>query len=215
MVDTRKSFVFNDHLSIFYSVHILLIAFSSSLANNNFHLEYPWNGDSSTARNEELMSSIRHNMRLPVYKDSVPKYFQGDTSSALLFRDISGAEYLAGVVVKSHEKKMLENIYSYDSDILDEILNSTCATLVSTYWNYEWCHNTEIRQYHVAQDVNDDRIIIREPDWSLGKYSHTDVHRERGDNKNQSAKILSIIQNYSGGQHCDETQEGRLSSVKI
>ena len=46
-----------------------------------------------------------------------------------------------------------------------------------------------VSQFHVEQQENK---FVKQPDWSLGKYSRTIVVREKGDFLNESAPIVKV-----------------------
>ncbi len=56
-------------------------------------------------------------------------------------------------------------------------------------------------------------VGVRNPDWSLGSYVSTRVVREKEDDP--TAKIIEIIDTFSGGQHCDENNQKRSTEVHI
>jgi protein OS-9 len=47
--------------------------------------------------------------------------------------------------------------------IVDSSLRGICLTLPKGWWNYQWCHEKEIRQFHEESGK-------RTLDWSLGKF---------------------------------------------
>ena len=94
-------------------------------------------------------------------------------------------------------------------------LRGTCLTLKKGYWNFEWCHDKEVRQFHAvltpaANDPNAQPREVRNPDWSLGV----------ADTSGRLFRAADATKGYAtryfvGGQHCDETSRGRRSEVRI
>ena len=53
-----------------------------------------------------------------------------------------------------------------EQQIVDEALAGVCLTYPKGWWQYQWCHRKEIRQFHEESGK-------RTMDWSLGKFDKT------------------------------------------
>lgn len=108
-----------------------------------------------------------------------------------------------------------------DPDALSATLAHLCLVHPAQWWNYEWCHRKSVSQFHIAghEDVGYQSVAVgsnpawkRDPDYSLGTYTRSLVVREGGDSGNTSARILKIVDMYTGGQKLDELQNGYRST---
>lgn len=78
-----------------------------------------------------------------------------------------------------------------DGIILSNLLTNYCFTLPNDYWNVEWCHRKEIKQFHYELNPVDSNHY-RAPDYSLGVYKKSVVVKERGEYMNTSARIVKV-----------------------
>ena len=77
-----------------------------------------------------------------------------------------------------------------DEKIISAQLEGRCAVLPVQWWNYEWCHRREVRQFHLEEikpsqpkgerDRSTHVMLKREPDFSLGLYKRSIVERRDG-----------------------------------
>ena len=186
--------------------------------------QYPWGG-SSEGRNKELLDLLRRNTRLEVYQESIPSSMLDSNVNGLQYKNLNGDIYIVKVYDEKHISRRLKEseLPFMNPKIIDQKLNNTCVLLSNAYWNYEWCYQKEVRQFHIQgesmlpTDTPNQimKIGMRDPDWSLGKYTYTEVFREGGDHDDEEAKIEVIVQNFQDGQHCDETGAGRKCTVRI
>merc|ERR1712032_1180803 len=77
----------------------------------------------------------------------------------------------------------------------------TCLVHHLGYWTVKLCHQRKIVQYHEVQGR-------KEPLYSLGTYDPL-LDRSRRTSK----QVRSITHSFASGQHCDETNAGRHSTV--
>ena len=83
-------------------------------------------------------------------------------------------------------------------------LEGSCDTLSTGWWSYEWCHKRHVKQFHV--DHVQGKV---DPVWSLGNYKRRIVTNKTAD------EPRSIADYFEGGQHCDETGDGRRTKVNF
>lgn len=165
-------------------------------------------------RNEQLIQKIKQSMQLEMFKENLPHAFQ--SSKEMTFKDSFRNEYSVSIInkdlVDSGDSGVIIN-----PDVFHASLNGYCVAFAAQYWIYEWCHEKEVRQFHIEGEVvnGDVRVGKKNPDWSLGQHKKTKYVREGKDNKNMSAPITSVIQYFDGGQYCDEIDDGRKSRVVL
>ena len=210
---------------------------------------------SHAVRNAELLSQLRENLRFEALVDYEEETANRSTTTSTnvkdssgqvrplswVLKDNSGEEFICGyadgsesgmdpqlqqqrkrkVVVKP-EDVTVESVLDVLSD-----LEGLCQTYQKDYWSYEWCHNDEIRQFHVQGG-------IRTAEWSLGKLdttssslsnqakkseSSTDGNNGEEEEEHDNFKVISrpkyFSQKFKGGQHCDETNASRSTEVQL
>jgi hypothetical protein len=96
-------------------------------------------------------------------------------------------------------------------------LEGKCETLNTGWWSYQWCHKKEVKQFHV--DVGKGTI---DPEWSLGKYTHSarDEVKNNGeeaafDDEEEEGDQTPPDDYFEGGQRCDETSTYRKTKVQF
>ena len=87
---------------------------------------------------------------------------------------------------------------SQSEEIFLQSLGTICDTRNEGYWTFEWCHREEMKQYHVNADGKTVNV------WSMGKFA--------GSSKMPDGSIIDL---YENGQHCDETNENRKTTVRF
>ena len=90
------------------------------------------------------------------------------------------------------------SISSQSEEIFLQSLGTVCDTRNEGYWTFEWCHREEMKQYHVNSEGKQVNA------WSMGKFV--------GSSKMQDGSFVDL---YENGQHCDETNEKRKTSVRF
>ena len=85
-------------------------------------------------------------------------------------------------------------------------LEGQCDVLSMGWWSYEWCHRKHVRQFHV-----DHAAGTVDPEWSLGSFAHSQ-ELAAGE---ASADQFPVVDDFAGGQHCDETGSGRSTRVEF
>ena len=192
---------------------------SKSLKNSQ--LPYPWNNDiSNEDYNLKLINLFQNSpyiFQMP--EDILPKALNDTTLNPELgqiyFTESNNVEYTASVL-------NLTNIMKESIQIEDNMTAETYLKLLKNlcllhypqdeYWSFEWCHRTEIRQFHL-EHLPPPNPPGRSPDFSLGIYKNSLTVRTGGDTQNLSAPIIKIIDFYNDGQYCDETKLGRSTQV--
>jgi len=79
------------------------------------------------------------------------------------------------------------------TNIVDKALRNKCLVFRAGWWNFQYCHRKEIRQYHPEPNGG------RGEDWSLGLFS--------------SSGVKPLVHMFTEGQRCDETSTGRSTEV--
>jgi len=87
-------------------------------------------------------------------------------------------------------------------------LAGRCDVLNLGWWSYEWCHEKSVRQFHVDQQAG-----IIDPQWSLGEFSHRDGAAAAAAEGDEA--VDPAVDVFTGGQHCDETGQGRATRVEF
>ena len=99
---------------------------------------------------------------------------------------------------RSRSKMKTTSISSQSEEIFLQSLGTVCDTRNEGYWTFEWCHREEMKQYHVNSEGKQVNA------WSMGKFV--------GSSKMQDGSFVDL---YENGQHCDETNEKRKTSVRF
>ena len=172
---------------------------------------YPW-GRTLKERSDLLLTKLRDELSLPMQQEWLPEPLASQPQSSLVFTNVDGAEFICGLeeAAKGSSRSDAIPMHFYDSQLLSSKLDSICSAMTVDYWTYEWCHQRAVSQYHI---VNTKSGAERSPEWSLGHFVSSEVVRERGENSNMSAAIVSLVDRFDGGQWCDETQAPRSSEV--
>ena len=178
------------------------------------HHGYPFTHDDLNYRQESLLNSLRDHMRLTVYEDTLPMEVLEPLLGEVRLRNTEGQLFAASLVQPKAKAPFVPRPQPEltDAKLLSKMLKGFCGILPNEYWMIEWCHRVEVRQFHV-QIVEDQ--AMRSPDYSLGTYERSAIIRERGDLQNKSARIVKMVEYFSGGQYCDETQGYRSTEVHI
>lgn len=112
----------------------------------------------------------------------------------------------------------------YDQKTLLAPLNNKCLVYAPdppSWWTFELCHRKEIRQFHLVSvrnaipaEDNAQFSFKRDPDWSLGRFEHSEIIRSGGPSQigNKSMPIELIIDRYVNGQKCDELRGAPIST---
>ena len=91
--------------------------------------------------------------------------------------------------------------------ILNQVFATSCLTKTSSWWHVEYCYKKHVVQYHM------DAQMKRNPEWSLGKFSH---ERDTGESSAVESKVKrQVEQEFINGQRCDETNSPRSSTVSL
>mmetsp|Transcript_29614 Transcript_29614/g.40696 ORF Transcript_29614/g.40696 Transcript_29614/m.40696 type:complete len:583 (-) Transcript_29614:57-1805(-) len=200
---------------------------------------YPWekalDGSSFDERQQELLDSLRRNMRLVAFEDTFSETLAtpatNDTDSlnisekVLYIKNVVGKQFVArnakdvNTEILSTSKRPNETAFFNDikaantnPESLHRLLSFTCGLFQHEYWTYEWCHRSRMSQFHMEPT---DGGFVKAPNWSLGNYSRSIIVRKNGDFLNESAPIVKVIDFFVDGQHCDETNSGRRTEVHI
>ena len=178
------------------------------------HNGYPFTHDDLNYRQESLLNSLRDHMRLTVYEDTLPMEVLEPVLGEVRLRNTEGQLFAASLMQPKAKAPFVPRPQPEltDAKLLSKMLKGFCGILPNDYWMIEWCHRVEVRQFHV-QIVEDQ--AMRSPDYSLGTYERSAIIRERGDLQNKSARIVKMVEYFSGGQYCDETQGYRSTEVHI
>ena len=178
------------------------------------HHGYPFTHDDLNYRQESLLNSLRDHMRLTVYEDTLPMEVLEPMLGEMRLRNTEGQLFAASLMQPKAKAVFVPRPQPEltDAKLLSKMLKGFCGVLPNEYWMIEWCHRVEVRQFHV-QIVEDQ--AMRSPDYSLGTYERSAIIRERGDLQNKSARIVKMVEYFSGGQYCDETQGYRSTEVHI
>lgn len=155
---------------------------------------YPWGERDHKKRNEDLLSALRNNLGLETSEASIIKRLENSSTTGYLIRDGAENTWIAHLSDESDDGQ--EDLDSDEDSAEDDIFNhqvlysklkNLCSILPLDYWNYEWCHQREVHQFHVEQR---DRVWIKEPNWSLGKYKRTVVVRDLKANPSPIIKVI-------------------------
>ena len=111
-------------------------------------------------------------------------------------------------------------------DLLRKLVG-LCQAVSHGYWTYEWCFRKTVSQFHLEPApkdykgpkvdlVNVNKVqYIRTPNWSLGKYKVESMLPEDLSFDAPAAGNVYVSHHFIGGQHCDETRNGRHTEVRL
>ena len=98
-------------------------------------------------------------------------------------------------------------------------LRKTCLVWKKTpgdYWSFQWCHGKKLVQFHQVQQSE------QNPVYSLGKFQVARFELEIGNTrvkklnaKNFDPSKLILVEEFSDGQICHETNTGRQGRVRL
>ena len=193
---------------------------------------FPWDGQYE-ARFNEILETLQSDLTMNVQPHLVSQDIKD--GKTIKFRNRAGYSLNLGLQKLNEIEPLPPHIT--DPTLLDNQLAGYCAVLPDSWWNYEWCHKKEIKQFHLeplpkkaAQQAqlqqrrgtngvpnNSPATHIRNPDFSLGSYDRTRrVVVRRGNNQYIiSAPIARIHDYYANGQYCDETGMSRTTEVVV
>lgn len=167
----------------------------------NIAQNYPWQLGEFGSRQNQILDTLLNSISVDIYKNDD----SDDSLKNMRFRNLVGKSYVCS---KFNEEDTLTNIFENDIPLqLGDKLDSVCLGFVQEYWNYEWCHRTEFKQFHVQKGRG--KKIIRDPEWSLGTYTKSEVKYDI------NGKFEAIIDIYEGGQFCDENSDHRSTEVHL
>ena len=197
---------------------------------------FPW---SSTfdSRLDDILEELRSDMTLDVSQSVLPTAMIGGGGrsggeylhGALQYRNKEGFDLLA-TPVDPPGKDDEGTAYlpeQLDLDKLNMRLNM-CSIMPANWWNYEWCHHQSVTQFHLQEKKTPPRDetsharqggpsaaprVERDPVLLLGTYERTLVQRQDADPTNTSSPIVRVVDHYTGGQRCDETDSPRQTEV--
>ena len=173
---------------------------------------YPW-GQSLEVRSEKLLAKLRDELSLSMDTEWLPEPVASNHGASMVFTNVEGGEYVCGVDEGAADQRVEAiPLHFYDSELLSSKLDHLCSSMTVDYWTYEWCHRRGLSQYHMVPTKN---TVERHPEWSLGTHVSSAVVRERGDDANMSAAIVRLVDQFEGGQWCDEIDGPRRSEVEM
>jgi hypothetical protein len=192
---------------------------------------FPWGSQKDVLdRSDDILESLRNDMHLNIFEKVIPKALLPNNKhiddveinndiGIMYMKNLEGQRFSSFIKQFKPDKMYNYNnnkkIYStelYDIDALTNSLNDMCTFLSGSWWNYEWCHKKEIRQFHIDIDTVTN-IANRNPDYSLGLYHHTEILREDVDMFNLTSPIIKMIDYFRDGQQCDENRNFRKTEV--
>lgn len=193
-------------------------------------LPYPWNPKVSyDNRQEKLLELLRHEpISFLMHESLAPRALQplhknsSHEHQKIFFRNEAGetVEISSTSSEELEQQKRIEyeELLAKDLSPIERVnaLPKICLVYhknADDYWIFEWCHRKIVHQVHLEPDPMNPHLMLRQPDWSLGEYTSTDIIRYGDDQTNTSAPIKKVIDYYENGQHCDETGVGRMSQV--
>ena len=103
-------------------------------------------------------------------------------------------------------------LLSRAQNILDNVVSGRCLEKNNGYWIVEWCNARKVTQYHLERSVNP---MVRHPEYSLGTFSSQRVVVDGPTLKGAPAVRTYVVQEFTNGQRCDETQAPRTSRVNL
>lgn len=165
-------------------------------------------------RNEAIYEQIRSQPVLEILEDSVQ---QRTASTDIEMRNVDGDRFMCSIsdedALGAAANGDAEADKAASAEALLSALENQCDTLSAGWWNYEWCHRKHVRQFHVdsGNQLN--------PVWSLGRYNHSRDPTVRSEAANEGAPVVDtgsgMVDYFVGGQHCDETGDGRRTAVEF
>eukprot|EP01031_Cornospumella_fuschlensis_P025260 gene25260-30504_t len=206
---------------------ISLYLLSLAIGINGGVENYPWSNRNVEDHAEEILEKLRKSMTLNVVGDAAVRAIKESENQELHIRNAEGVLFKAVIFPDepvTEGSSQQEELYDYN--VLASKLEGWCSVLPAEYWNYEWCFRKEVSQFHAEQQGNK---FVKAPVWSLGKIKSTIVLRDEPDLANAlldqdvssqksgtpKAPIVKVIEEYEGGQRCDETHSKRSISIHI
>ena len=149
----------------------------------------------------QILDNLRKEIKLNVLADFIPS--EGMThNQPLRYTDANGYQYSCVSHVEEETEQSPRNISV--TDVLARFRRK-CVAFPVDWWSYEWCHQQEVRQFHVEPTKR--AKAKRSPDWSLGMFDKYDVTLD------SDGTPTEVIEYFSGGQICDENGEMRKAEV--
>ncbi|OWZ21333.1 hypothetical protein PHMEG_0004140 [Phytophthora megakarya] len=111
-------------------------------------------------------------------------------------------QLVESITAKRAKEKLLASTAEMErkAEIVRKEMEGHCLFAAAGWWTYEVCYKQEVRQFHQEPDGS------RPSDWSMGVY----VPDEEND---LTYMGTDVVQQFAGGQHCDETGEMRSTKV--
>lgn len=167
---------------------VVAIALEFAAASLSF---YPWGEKNHKQRNDDLLAVLRKNPGLETSEQTILEKFYNN--SAMLLIDSTENNWIvrSEPTADSNLSSEVEGEDDKDDDIFNleaihKKLQNYCSVLPIDYWNYEWCHQREVHQFHVEHR---ERGWVKEPNWSLGKYKRSVVVRDLQLNPSPIVKV--------------------------
>eukprot|EP00644_Phytophthora_capsici_P004191 jgi/Phyca11/15969/fgenesh1_pg.PHYCAscaffold_17_\ len=112
-------------------------------------------------------------------------------------------QLLESIAAKRANEKLLASTAEKErkEEIVRKELEGHCVFAAAGWWTYEVCYKQEVRQFHQEPDGS------RPSDWSMG------VYVPDAQEKDTAYVGTDVVQQFAGGQHCDEN--GELRSTKV
>ncbi|RYH05468.1 hypothetical protein EON65_44615, partial [archaeon] len=206
---------------------------------------YPWSNRDIEDHAEEILENLRKSMTLNVIGEAALKGIKEAENQELYIRNLEGVLFKAVILPEepaAPEEHLQEELYDYNA--LARKLEGWCSVLPAEYWNYEWCFRKEVAQFHVEQQGNkyvkspvwslgriksttilrDESSLANPPQDTDENIENQNKHRltpSKGASSNTNgqshtvAPIVKVIEEYVGGQACDETNTKRSISIHI
>ena len=162
---------------------------------------YPW-GEPLDVRQRQILDHLKDELKLNILSEFLPAE-QMTVSDPLVFLSSDGRRYEC----VSHEKEeaAVTNEFSV-SDVMAR-LSRMCIAFPIDWWSYEWCHQRQVKQFHI--EATKRSKAKRNPEWSLGMFDSYEVVMDA------NGEPSEIVEYFSGGQNCDENGEARSSEVGL
>lgn len=117
-------------------------------------------------------------------------------------------QFMDSMAARSQEKLVATAAErQHKAEIVDKALDGECVLAAAGWWTYEICYKKEVRQYHQEPDGT------RPSDWSMGKFVSDATEVSTVDTDVPSIYATDVVQQFAGGQHCDENGELRRTKV--
>jgi hypothetical protein len=193
----------------------LLCQFSSTASVSS--IGYPWNTLSSTTSSalsisDASVSSLHQQqtkilsklskINLDILSENLPPELLSN-QELYFYKNSSSLQYSCHL--HSLPLTQLSTHNETETFSLSKFQQKLCYDFPVDWWSYQWCHELEVKQYHL--EMKGKRKTIKNPEWSLGQYDHTEYVRDDFDH------IVKVKQHFSGGQICHENNHQRSSEV--